>query len=153
MKVSRVLFATDLSEAALAAWPVALSMASAFNAELVLEHAIPSLTLRDLPPEIFSRYFEGARAEAQDELAKLRTQAEGRGVKALIRVDEGRPADQILLAAEEEEAGLIVIARTGKTGVRRLLLGSVASEVVRLAPCPVVTVGPVGQKEKESDAT
>jgi nucleotide-binding universal stress UspA family protein len=148
VELRRILFASDLSAAARAAWAAARSLGAAFHAELVLYHAIPPLTLRDLPPEIFSRYTEAARAEAEQELGKLSAEAEGEGLKAAIRIDMGRPADQILLAAEEEGVDLIVMGTTGKTGVRRLLLGSVAAEVVRLARCPVLTVGPGGQKEK-----
>jgi nucleotide-binding universal stress UspA family protein len=151
VKVDHLLFATDFSEAARAAWPTARSLAAAFGAELILEHVIPPLGVQgDLPSEVFLRYWEGARAQAGLELAKLGAEAEGEGVRVRARVEAGRAADEILRAAEEERADLIVMGTTGRSGVRRLLLGSVAAEVIRLAPCPVVTVGPAGQEPKGS---
>jgi nucleotide-binding universal stress UspA family protein len=52
----------------------------------------------------------------------------------------GRPAEEILRVAREEEIDLIVMGTHGRTGVRHLLLGSVAEAVTRHAPCPVFTV-------------
>ncbi|MBI4591540.1 MAG: universal stress protein [Candidatus Rokubacteria bacterium] len=147
MTIGRILYATDFSPASLAAWPYALELARVFKAELVILHVVPPLTA---PPEgfftrdVFSRYWEAAREEAEGELSKLLTQAEREDIKVRSRVDKGRPADQILLAAAEEQAGLVVVGTAGRTGFRRVLLGSVADEVVRLAPCPVLTVGPGG---------
>jgi len=55
---------------------------------------------------------------------------------------EGKPADQILAAAREWEADVIVIGTHGRSGVSRLVLGSTAEAVVRHAPCPVLVVKP-----------
>jgi len=148
---TRILFTTDFSDAAMAAWPTARNIAAAFEAELILQHVVPPLTVQgDFPSEIFSRYWEEARADAEREMGRLIDEASG--LKARIRVDEGRPADHILRAAAEEGVDLIVMGTTGRSGVQRLLLGSVAAEVVRLAPCPVVTVGPSSQKGNETRA-
>lgn len=140
-EVDRILFATDFSEAAPVAWSTARSMAAALEAELVVQHVVPPLTVQgDFPPDIYSRYHEEARAEAEREFARLL--ADTAGVKARTRLDGGRVAEEILRAAVEERADLIVMGTTGRSGVRRLLVGSVAAEVVRRAPCAVVTVGP-----------
>lgn len=149
LQVNRILFATDLSDAAMAAWPTARSIAAAFEAELILQHVVPPLAIQgDFPSEIFSRYWGVARAEAERKLGRLVNEAPG--LKTRIRLDEGRAADHILQAAAEEGVGLIVMGTTGRSGVRRLLLGSVAAEIVRLAPCPVVAVGPSSRKGSES---
>ena len=55
---------------------------------------------------------------------------------------EGKPADQILAAAREWEADVIVIGTHGRSGVSRLVLGSTAESVVRHAPCPVLVIKP-----------
>ena len=52
----------------------------------------------------------------------------------------GRPADAIIRIAQERQIDLIVMATHGRTGLEHVLLGSVAEKVVRLAPCPVLTV-------------
>ena len=57
---------------------------------------------------------------------------------------EGAPFDQILQAAERLQCELIVIATHGHTGLAHAIIGSVAENVVRRAPCPVLTVRPPG---------
>ena len=62
------------------------------------------------------------------------------GVEVEARVVEGRPATEILQAAKDGSAGLIVMGTHGRSGFDRLLLGSVTEKVLRHAPCPVLTV-------------
>ena len=57
-----------------------------------------------------------------------------------VEVATGPPADTIVRMAHERGADLIVMGTHGHTGLRHVLLGSVAEQVVRLAPCPVLTV-------------
>jgi nucleotide-binding universal stress UspA family protein len=57
-----------------------------------------------------------------------------------IKVGVGKPAEEILRLAREEGIDLIVMGTHGRTGLRHLLLGSVAEEVTRHAPCPVFAV-------------
>ena len=56
------------------------------------------------------------------------------------RLEEGDPATMILNVAQETGAGLIVMGTHGRTGLERLLMGSVAEQVMRKAPCPVLTM-------------
>ena len=60
----------------------------------------------------------------------------------------GRPSEELVKLAEEKGADLIVMGTHGRAGFDRLLFGSVAHEVVRAAPCPVMTIRP----EKPKDA-
>ncbi len=62
------------------------------------------------------------------------------GVKATSTIVEGMPADRIDRAARASNADLIVMRTHGRTGLSRLLLGSVASRVITTSPCPVLTV-------------
>lgn len=145
--MNQVLYATDFSPASLAAWPAARELTRVLGAELVVLHAVPPLTG---PPEgyfaadIFSRYWEGAREEAEAQIAKLVAEAQRENLKVRSRVDKGRAADQILQAAVEEQAGLVVVGTAGRSGLQQVFIGSVADEVLRRAPCPVLTVGPAG---------
>jgi nucleotide-binding universal stress UspA family protein len=79
-------------------------------------------------------------AISERQLRELATAEIGSSVawKPIIR--QGRPATEIVEAAREIEADLIVIATHGHTGLKHVLLGSVAENVVRHAPCPVLTV-------------
>lgn len=150
MSVGRILYATDFSAASLAAWPCATEMAKIYQAGLVILHVVPPLTAPPegfYPTEVFSRYWETARDEAEAEISKLVARAELETLKARSRVDKGRAAEQILLAAAEEQAGLVVVGTAGRSGLQRVFLGSVADEVVHLAPCPVVTVGPAWARQ------
>lgn len=143
--IARVLYVTDFSAASLAAWSCAAGIAKVCEAELVILHVVPPLTA---PPEgffsaeVFSRYWEAARDEAEAEIGKLVAHAELGNLKVRSRIDKGRAAEQILVAAAEEQAGLVVVGTAGRSGLQRVFIGSVADEVLRLAPCPVVTVGP-----------
>ncbi|PSQ85970.1 MAG: universal stress protein [Bacteroidetes bacterium QH_2_63_10] len=91
----------------------------------------------------------GERAEEAlaDEVESLRAG----GVDVSIAVKSGHPADQILTYAEESEAAFIMIATHGRTGLERMLMGSVAEKVIRRAPCPVCTVKSFGQSLVEED--
>ena len=70
----------------------------------------------------------------------LATEEIGASAAWKIAVRPGRPATEIVEAARELAADLIVIATHGRTGLQHVLLGSVAENVVRHAPCPVLTV-------------
>lgn len=70
-------------------------------------------------------------------------QSDGCKVVTLIRV--GSPYQEIVTAAKEEDAGLVVMATHGRGEVHRLLVGSVADKVIRLASCPVLTVKDPGR--------
>jgi nucleotide-binding universal stress UspA family protein len=59
----------------------------------------------------------------------------------------GRPSEELVKLAEEKGANLIVMGTHGRAGFDRLLFGSVAHEVVRAAPCPVMTVRPLMPKK------
>jgi len=84
---------------------------------------------------------EDARQVLDDYCDALRT--EGLDVLGHLRV--GHPADEVLTVAESHGADLVCIATHGRTGVERLLMGSVAEKVVRMAPSPVFTVKSYGR--------
>jgi universal stress protein A len=65
------------------------------------------------------------------------------------RVGVGKPAEEILRVACEEAVNLIAMGTHGHTGLRHLLLGSVAEEVTRHAPCPVFTIRRQGEADEE----
>ena len=82
----------------------------------------------------------------EDALTRLRDLAGGTFPGAWqAAVVAGHPADEIVHAARERGADLIVMATHGRTGLQHVLLGSVAEKVVRLAPCPVLTVRSQGR--------
>jgi nucleotide-binding universal stress UspA family protein len=76
-------------------------------------------------------------AEARDYLAGVARDMESRGVRARIETRRGQPVDEIVAAAHQVEADLIAMTTHGRTGLGRLLFGSVAEAVLRRAELPV----------------
>jgi nucleotide-binding universal stress UspA family protein len=86
----------------------------------------------------------------RDETQKLREAAHARafellrstGVSGTVEINDARPAEALVAVAEWERARLICVGTAGHTGLRRIVLGSVAEEVVRKAKCPVLVARP-----------
>jgi nucleotide-binding universal stress UspA family protein len=95
---------------------------------------------RQHPPRSAQPFWEHAQRVAQAKLALLQQPLLGTHVRVTVQVREGSPAEEILKVAERESPDLIVMATHGRSGVRRLLLGSVTEKLVRTAPCPVLAV-------------
>jgi nucleotide-binding universal stress UspA family protein len=81
---------------------------------------------------------EGYQHKLWDDLRRI--QSPDPAVPVEHRLAEGDSAEEILRLAQESGCDLIVLGTHGRTGLPRLLMGSVAEQVVRKAPCPVLTV-------------
>ena len=144
MKLRRILHASDFSRASRAALAEAIAMAKADRAELILAHVVsfPTALLGEgyISPKIYDDLIRSTRADAQKQLDKLVAKAKARGARTRSLLLEGVTADAINRAARSKRADVIVIGTHGRTGLTRLLMGSVAERVVGGAPCPVLTV-------------
>jgi nucleotide-binding universal stress UspA family protein len=144
--IGRIVTPTDFSEHAALAARHAAALAEAYGAALDLLHVIdPGLLLRATDPFMGAsgNSTEEVRLRGQEALERLAAELEGEfpavgGVGAFVRI--GRPPSDIVSFAEGHAADLLVVGSHGRTGVGRLLIGSVAERVVRSAPCPVYTV-------------
>lgn len=145
MNISRILVPTDFSEDAAAALDRAIDLAKAFGARIHLIHAYHV----EIPPIYggfgadFSTPFdvlEPIRKQAESSMDELVEQVAAKGVEVEGRVVMEHAAGAIVEEAEQLPADLIVIGTRGLTGLGHILLGSTAERVVRLAPCPVMTV-------------
>lgn len=132
--LERILAATDFSLCSLAALEYAEELARRFGVPLLLLHATGAPSM---PAEVHQRSGEAAEQALTRSVERLREH--GLTVRGLTR--PGAPADEIVRTAQVERASLIVMGTHGRTGVTRVLMGSVAERVVREAPCPVLTVG------------
>lgn len=131
-----VLVATDGSEIAARAATRGVALADALGADV---HVLSVADVRDRPGWTDVRETERERAaHAVDAVAD---EAVERGISTSTSVREGRPHREIVAAAERRDADLLVLGTHGRTGLRRRLLGSVATSVIQDAPCPVLTVG------------
>jgi nucleotide-binding universal stress UspA family protein len=135
LPIHTILYPTDLSERANRVFPLACSLARDCGARVVALYVMPppfgpeEIEARHRPDD----YYRGPRE------ALLRLQPAGGNVLVEHWLREGDPADVIVAAATEAGAGLICMGTHGRTGPGRLLFGSVAEEVLRTAPCPVLT--------------
>jgi nucleotide-binding universal stress UspA family protein len=144
--IQRIVYATDFSPASLAAFHHAVSLTRIAGAELTILHVLPppaSLFIEGgyVPQETWDAIDASQRAQAAQEMDRLVRQAVDAGVRtSTALVDGGIPAREIVRAAQEAKADILVLGTHGRTGVARLFLGSVAAGVVATATCPVLTV-------------
>ena len=120
----RVFLAHDGSQYSAAAWEEALRLAAYFGAALIVATVAP----------------DREADEALEITRTLRARAEQRGLTLDTMVLRGRPDEAIVSAARFKEADLIILGSHGRTGLKRLLMGSVAERVIGQAPCPVLVV-------------
>lgn len=143
-KIRRVMHPTDFSRASSAAFQRAIDMAKASNAELLLVHVLPSVVpvVADgyVSPKIYDDMAAAARADGQKRLDRLVRKARGAGIRVKGLLLEGVPHERIAQAARSRKAGMVVIGTHGRTGFAKLFLGSVASRILAVSPCPVLTV-------------
>ncbi len=139
----RVIVPTDFSGGSEEALGVAVRLGSAAGSELVLIHVLVQAPLFSEGPFATRRtrdVYEVARQWAGERLEEWAAKARTAGVPARSALRSGVPFKEIVAAATDERADLIVMGTHGRGGINRALLGSVADRVIRLAPCPVLTV-------------
>jgi nucleotide-binding universal stress UspA family protein len=159
-RLTRLLLPTDFSDASAVGEEWAGTLASHGVKEIILAHVIESPLLdvyepekatfdvqrlmeesRQHPPRSAQPYWEHAHHRAQEKLGALRQQLLGAPAHASqvdIQVREGPAAESILTIAKEKTPDLIVMATHGRTGVRRLMLGSVTEKVIRTTVYPLL---------------
>jgi nucleotide-binding universal stress UspA family protein len=125
LSFQRLLIASDGSPYSQAAWDAALALAQAMGSAVV--GVAVAASDRDLPAaREVGRKLEAAAAQA--------------GIALETLIPMGRPDEGIVKAAQFKQASLIVVGSHGRTGLKRLLMGSVAERVIGHAPCPVLVV-------------
>ena len=140
--LKNILLATDFSAASEVALPQALKIAGQYGTTLYIAHVICPELVHFLPAESTVTIVEDARRLAQQNMEHLLSVASQAGVSCQSLIGEGVIWDVLQDMIRENHIDLIVVGTRGRRGLGKLLLGSVAEEVFRLAPCPVLTVGP-----------
>jgi universal stress protein A len=139
----RIIVPTDFSSCSEEAWRLAQRLAGMSGAELVLTHVLTEAPLFREGPFIMPKVrevFEAARSFADAALEEWAAKARAEGLSARSMLRSGVAYQEIVALAGDERADLIVIGTHGRGGIDRALLGSVADRVIRLAPCPVLSV-------------
>jgi nucleotide-binding universal stress UspA family protein len=138
----RILVPTDFSEQARPALDLAIELAREHGASIHVLHAY------ELPTSVTMAYgiavpqsvWDGVQEAAAKELAKVVERVKSAGVPVTSQLVTAPAADSIADAATAQRSDVIVMATRGLTGVKHVLLGSVAERTLRIAPCPVLTV-------------
>jgi len=141
--IKRILVPLDFSECSKKALRYALALARQHSAALVLLYVAgttPAYGPLDYAPVDFGNVQQEMEAGAAKQLAKMIEDEIGDAVPAEAIIRAGMASTEIVEAARELTADLIVISTHGRSGLKHVLLGSVAEQVVRHAPCPVLVV-------------
>lgn len=150
--VTRILVPIDFSPSARAALEYAAYLAGRLGAAVEVLHAyeppgyVGPDTLAVLPIAASHQEWTETRAELERQIGALLAGIPGLPASRTLLVEAGEPADTILRVASEVGADLVVMGTHGRTGLSRLLIGSVAEAVLRRSPCPVLTLR-VAQKD------
>ncbi len=155
MDWNTLLVPLDGSPLAEAALPYAVTIARASGARVLLLTVLESEPMRALvvggDERQRAQIEEAWRSPAEGYLAAVAARLGARHVRAEYKAVIGDPVDQILAEAEEERATMIVMATHGRSGLQRLLLGSVADKVMRMSSRPVLLIRPREEATVPSD--
>ena len=139
-----VLFATDFSPSSEAALPYATAICRHFGSTLHAAHVLSDTSLLAMTGGVdyvsMGTIFESAQQEATEKLEHLTHAFQGIPHHTYVR--HGLIWQNLAEIIAETEVDLIVVGTHGRTGLGKLLLGSVAEDILRHSPCPVLTVGP-----------
>ena len=148
MYAKKILVPTDFSHTGDAALEYATSLAKEGNGRLLIVH------VEESPLAYGGEMYYGIPEPATDELKSMLRDVKPLDLNVPVeyRLLSGDSADEIVRLADEEKVDLIVLGSHGRTGLTRLLMGSVAEAVVRRARCPVIVCKPSARKPIASNS-
>lgn len=138
--LKNILFTTDFSPAADAALPFAIQMARRYGAKLHGVYVRPFDLYAGVPPASWPALAEEAERGIKQSTERLENEL--RDIPHNVIVGQGDIWEVLLTVIQENDIDFIVLGTHGRTGIEKMLLGSVAEEIFRRATCPVMTVGP-----------
>jgi nucleotide-binding universal stress UspA family protein len=146
--LKNILFATDFSPHANAALPYVLSIANRFGARIYGAYALPAYDYLFVSPEAWPGYIQQEEELREDAVRRLEDQLRGVPHESLFGM--GLIWDVLRRFIHQYDIDLVVVGSHGRTGARKLLMGSVAEQIVRQSPCPVLVVGPNVRHQRNS---
>ena len=135
-----ILFATDFSTAAEAALPFAIQIAQRYGAKVYGVHVNGFDGYTGGLPNTWAAMAEAAEKETKEDAERLDEQL--KGIEHEVVISEGEIWEVMSNLIKQKEIDLVVLGTHGRTGLGKAILGSVAEQILRQAPCPVLTVGP-----------
>ena len=151
--LKNILFATDFSDASEAALRYVTAFGLRYGSTIHLAHVLPDVTfLRPGAPDpaVVGSIYEEAHSGAQEKMQRLADRLRGFSHRTYVR--HGQTCQVLGEIIGEQQIDLLIAGTHGRTGLGKLVMGSVAEEILREASCPVLTVGPkvVGTLPPES---
>lgn len=137
-----ILFATDFSDFSMKALPWVTALARKFGSQVFVCHVVTPTPLAVGAPEAAPYLYQAEHESADRALTDLLASEELKGIATKSLMPSGPLSDELGEAVSANKIDLVVAGTHGRTGVRRLLLGSAVEEICRVATCPVLTVGP-----------
>ncbi|HYO66789.1 MAG TPA: universal stress protein [Archangium sp.] len=141
----RILVAVDSTEVARKAARVALELGGRVGAQVMLVHVLPASVAEGETAD-FAAFERACEDYARGLLEELRQHTGHSGPPTHLAVLHGEPAGAICKAAEEEDVDLVIVGTRTRGALARTLLGSVADELLRACPKPVMVVPETGRK-------
>ncbi|MGC2197061.1 MAG: universal stress protein [Terriglobales bacterium] len=138
----KILVATDFSAVSKAALKYAAGIASRHGSKVYLTHVIPPVPRSFIPIEPVPPELDTDRADADRDMKSFVAGTPLEHVDHELLLERGPTRSVLAELIRQNEIDLLVLGTHGRTGIKKLALGSVAEELFRLAACPVLTVGP-----------
>jgi len=142
IKLQNILFATDFSAASEAGFGYALTIADRYHSKLYVAHVINLESFDLIGTESSAAMVKQAREQARQKLDGLLGERRLHGDRFQALVAEGAVPEALLEILHRNQIDMAVVGTHGRRAFKKLLLGSTAEEVFRMAPCPVLTIGP-----------
>jgi nucleotide-binding universal stress UspA family protein len=147
VSLPKIIVATDFSAASKRVVMYAALIARRYKSKLYLTHIIPSDTYKSVPAEVMTEALKQTQERVREEMAYLQRLDCLKDLQFETLIQEGDVAPVLLRLAIEHEVSLVVLGTRGHRGLDRLLQGSVAEKVFRMASCPVLIVPPSDKTE------
>ena len=139
--IEKVLFATDFSSVTASAFSYAVAITNRYQAKLVVAHVINLESFELLEDDSVRRLIEQGRTEAVRKINQLVEPLHLPYDRYEVAVREGAISEALVDLIEQDHIDVAVLGTHGRRAFKKLMMGSVAEEVFRMASCPVLTVG------------
>jgi len=146
--VGNVLLATDFSECSARALDYAVGIASRYESELYLLHCINPAPYTLADPDVVWKTRDDIQRQLENLVLDLHRESRGRNIEINVVTDVGEVSSFLPQAVKDLNLGLIVVGTHGRTGWRKMVLGSVAEIVMDEVSCPVLSVGPSAHRTR-----
>jgi len=142
IELRQILFATDFSDASLAALPLVSKIAHRYGSRVFVMNVSTPIAYAMVSPEAAAALQHRDELHARSKVKDLLKTADLAGLSTTVVVRSGIPTGELDHFVREHKIDLAILGTHGRTGMKHLVMGSVAEDLFRHLPCPVLTVGP-----------